>query len=306
MVYGAQPQQSCPQVSTRTANRGSSISQRLMLPAPIRTGVSGSSILDLSVGSHGLCTCFSISLHNALAVQRLASAKPLDHIGVRNHHPRGLRAEHLVWILQTDPTSGIPQAWLLIHKFLVSLSAHRHPQQPPIVVDAEGGRGPCPPRPGYSSRGKQSACCHVKCGDVRILAPVSGDGTCPPPSSRCLALTATHSRPSLRVSVHTDVRRDYFGVVSAAILRDHFDVIYQVIPLVWRRTVSFDAVQLLEGTLDSIGYPNTTSPNQLRDIVFPSSLLQKLLTVIGVAGLGNAGHTNVIRAVARRTKYLFT
>jgi len=45
--------------------------------------------------------------------------------------------------------------------------------------------------------------------------------------------------------------------------------------------------------LDSIGYPNTTSPNQLRDIVLPPSLLQKILTVTGVAGLGNAGHGNI-------------
>ena len=45
--------------------------------------------------------------------------------------------------------------------------------------------------------------------------------------------------------------------------------------------------------MDSIGYPNTTSPNQLRDIVLPPSLLQKLLTVTGVAGLGNTGHANI-------------
>ena len=55
----------------------------------------------------------------------------------------------------------------------------------------------------------------------------------------------------------------------------------------------FDTAQLLEETLDSIGYPNTTSPKQLRDIVLPPSLLQKLLTVTGVAGLGNTGHANI-------------
>ena len=60
-----------------------------------------------------------------------------------------------------------------------------------------------------------------------------------------------------------------------------------------RRTKSFNAVQLLEETLDSIGYPNTTSPNQLRDIVLPPSLLQKILTVAGVAGLANTGHGNI-------------
>jgi len=62
--------------------------------------------------------------------------------------------------------------------------------------------------PGYSSDGNQSACCHVKCGDVRILAPISGDGLCLSPSSHYFALTATCSRSSVRVCVHTDVRRD--------------------------------------------------------------------------------------------------
>lgn len=81
--------------------------------------------------------------------------------------------------------------------------------------------------------------------------------------------------------------------MSAATLRDHFDIIYQVGLLVWQRTKSSDTVQLLEETLDSIGYPNTTSPNQLRDIVLPPSLIQKLLTVTGVAGLGNAGHAHI-------------
>lgn len=39
--------------------------------------------------------------------------------------------------------------------------------------------------------------------------------------------------------------------------------------------------QLLEETLDSGGHPLTTSPNALRDIVLPPSLLTKLLNVAG-------------------------
>jgi hypothetical protein len=39
--------------------------------------------------------------------------------------------------------------------------------------------------------------------------------------------------------------------------------------------------QLLEETLDSGGHPLTTSPNTLRDIVLPPSLLSKLLSVAG-------------------------
>jgi len=39
--------------------------------------------------------------------------------------------------------------------------------------------------------------------------------------------------------------------------------------------------KLLEETLDSGGHPLTTSPNALRDIVLPPSLLNKLLGVAG-------------------------
>ena len=44
---------------------------------------------------------------------------------------------------------------------------------------------------------------------------------------------------------------------------------------------------MLEETLDSGGHPLTTSPNALRDIVLPPSLLNKVLSVAGVAGLAN-------------------
>lgn len=56
--------------------------------------------------------------------------------------------------------------------------------------------------------------------------------------------------------------------------------------------------KLLEETLDSGGHPLTTSPNALRDIVLPPSLLNKLLSVAGAninstinsgSGLGAAG-----------------
>lgn len=43
--------------------------------------------------------------------------------------------------------------------------------------------------------------------------------------------------------------------------------------------------QLFEETLDSGGHPLTTSPNALRDIVLPPSLLHKVLSVAGVSGL---------------------
>ena len=52
----------------------------------------------------------------------------------------------------------------------------------------------------------------------------------------------------------------------------------------------FDTAQLIEETLNSMLYPNPTSPNRLRVIVLPPSLL---LTVTGVAGLGNTGYADI-------------
>jgi len=48
-----------------------------------------------------------------------------------------------------------------------------------------------------------------------------------------------------------------------------------------RYNVPYLGFKLLEETLDSGGHPLTTSPNALRDIVLPPSLLNKLLNVAG-------------------------
>ncbi|THH21030.1 hypothetical protein EW146_g440 [Bondarzewia mesenterica] len=74
-------------------------------------------------------------------------------------------------------------------------------------------------------------------------------------------------------STEAEILQDYFGSISGATIKDNFDVVYQ----------------LLEETLDSGGHPLTTSPNALRDIVLPPSLLQKILSVAGVSGLSNSG-----------------
>ncbi|KAG6830632.1 hypothetical protein H0H92_015724 [Tricholoma furcatifolium] len=96
-----------------------------------------------------------------------------------------------------------------------------------------------------------AACCHVKCSDIRILCPVSGD------VDPLFAFAF--------IQTFIDILNEYFGNVSAATLKDNFDVVYQ----------------LLEETLDSGGHPLTTSSNALRDIVLPPSLLTKLLNVAG-------------------------
>ncbi|KAI0052573.1 clathrin adaptor mu subunit [Auriscalpium vulgare] len=100
-----------------------------------------------------------------------------------------------------------------------------------------------------------SACCHIQHNGLTLLSPVSRD------------TDPLYAFAFLRTFV--DILHEYFGDVTAPALKDHFDVVYQ----------------LLEETLDSGGHPLTTSPNALRDIVIPPSLLTKILSVAGVSGL---------------------
>ena len=74
-----------------------------------------------------------------------------------------------------------------------------------------------------------------------------------------------------------DILVEYFGEVTAPTLRDNFDVVHQ----------------LLEETLDAGGHPLTTSPNALRDIVLPPSLITKILSVTGVSGLSGPSTSNM-------------
>jgi len=96
-----------------------------------------------------------------------------------------------------------------------------------------------------------TACCHLHCGDIRLLCPVSGD------ADPLFAFAF--------LQTFIDILHEYLGNVSAATLKENFDVVYQ----------------LLEETLDSGGHPLTTATNTLRDIVLPPSLLSKLLNVAG-------------------------
>ncbi|KAF7984537.1 hypothetical protein HWV62_13719 [Athelia sp. TMB] len=107
-----------------------------------------------------------------------------------------------------------------------------------------------------------SACCHVHRGDVRILCPISGD------VDPLLAFAF--------LQTFIEILLEYFETLSAATLKDNFDVVYQ----------------LLEETLDSGGHPSTTSTNALRDIVLPPSLFSKLLANVatpGSLGVGGSG-----------------
>ncbi|KAH9942998.1 clathrin adaptor mu subunit [Epithele typhae] len=102
-----------------------------------------------------------------------------------------------------------------------------------------------------------SACCHIQRGELRYLCPVSGD------------VDPLYALSFLQTFV--DILQEYFGHLSAETLKDNFDTVYQ----------------LLEETLDAGGHPLTTSPNALRDIVLPPSLLHKVLSVAGVSGLAS-------------------
>ncbi|KAJ4000541.1 Mu homology domain-containing protein [Lentinula boryana] len=103
----------------------------------------------------------------------------------------------------------------------------------------------------YNAANVSSACCHVRVGDLRFLCPVSGD------VDPLLAFAF--------LQTFIDILREYLGTVSAATVRDNFDIVYQ----------------LFEETLDTGGHPLTTYSNALRDIVIPPSLLNKLLSVTG-------------------------
>lgn len=99
-----------------------------------------------------------------------------------------------------------------------------------------------------------TACCHLQHLSLTFLCPISED------------IDPLYAFTFIRTFL--DILMEYFGEVTAPVLRDNFDIVHQ----------------LLEETLDASGHPLTTSPNALRDIVLPPSLISKILSVTGVAG----------------------
>ncbi|KAL1744615.1 Mu homology domain-containing protein [Schizophyllum fasciatum] len=138
---------------------------------------------------------------------------------------------------------GLPSAYPMVHIDAVNNAFEKAVRvadiDPVISVDS------------YGTSDSPSACCHVATSDIRVLCPVSGD------VDTLLAFAF--------IGTFIDILLEYFGSVSAATLKENFDVVYQ----------------LLEETLDAGGHPLTTSHNALRDIVLPPSLLTKLLNVTG-------------------------
>ncbi|KAL0581223.1 hypothetical protein V5O48_000811 [Marasmius crinis-equi] len=104
--------------------------------------------------------------------------------------------------------------------------------------------------PPFNTSDTPSACCHISHSDIHILCPVSGD------VDPLVAFAF--------IETFVDILREYFGSVSAGMIKENFDVVYQ----------------LFEETLDAGGHPLTTHSNALRDIVIPPSLLNKLLSSV--------------------------
>ncbi|KIJ70417.1 hypothetical protein HYDPIDRAFT_79040 [Hydnomerulius pinastri MD-312] len=145
-------------------------------------------------------------------------------------------------IIQSGYTS-FPPAYPLLHVDALNNELSKSPRSGSVDPVIYVG-------PGIGDLSSGSACCHVEVGEMRLIASVSGD------ADPLIAFAF--------LQAFTEILHDYFDTVSAATLKDNFDVVYQ----------------LLEETLDSSGHPLTTSPNALRDIVLPPSLLSKLLASI--------------------------
>ncbi|KAG8880119.1 hypothetical protein FRB98_005325 [Tulasnella sp. 332] len=111
-----------------------------------------------------------------------------------------------------------------------------------------------------SATAAPSICCHMEVGGLRIICPASRDVD-------PLYIFAF-------MNTFVAILREYVGEVSLHTLKEHFDVVYQ----------------LLEEMLDD-GIPLTTESNTLRDIVLPPTFFNKILNVTGVSGLSNASPT---------------
>ncbi|KIM67756.1 hypothetical protein SCLCIDRAFT_1209880 [Scleroderma citrinum Foug A] len=168
-------------------------------------------------------------------------------------------------IIQSGYTS-FPPAYPLLHVDALNtelVKASPLGNVDPVVYVASGG-GDMP---------DGSACCHIQVGEMRMLVSVSGDAD---PLIAFAFLQAFH-----------EILQDYFGTVSAATLKDNFDIVYQ----------------LIEETLDSSGHPLTTSTSLLRDIVLPPSLFSKLLASLSASApsAGRSGAASINSATGAFT-----
>jgi len=157
----------------------------------------------------------------------------------------------------------------------------------------------------YNIAESPSACCHVQCADMRFLCPISGNGMFfsslllgklnRNKTSQWILCTDLHFCRLLSTS-YTNTLATFLQRPYKITLMSYIRYENQKLHLLRHHKNPYS--QLLEETLDSGGHPLTTSPNSLRDIVLPPSLLNKLLNVAGAninsainsgSGLGAAG-----------------
>ena len=135
----------------------------------------------------------------------------------------------------TSPTSHTQQSHPVIQSGFRSTS----PAYPLIHIDAYNTAlskvsrpddiDPVIHVPSYNNT--PSACCHVQCSDMRFLCPISGNGTSLASVAEELNSNKTSVDPLFGFAflrTFIDILRDYFGDLSAATLKDNFDVVYQV------------------------------------------------------------------------------
>ena len=133
-----------------------------------------------------------------------------------------------------------------------------------------------------------TACCHLQHRSLVFLCPISGDRElfhrhyyltriCAYTPRICCNCKVDPLYAFAFIRTFLDILIEYFGELTAPTLKDNFDIVHQ----------------LLEETLDAGGHPLTTSPNALRDIVLPPSLITKILSVTGVSGLSGPSTSNM-------------
>ena len=73
------------------------------------------------------------------------------------------------------------------------------------------------------------------------------------------------------------------GDVTETALKDNFDIVYMVRPILPNLQKKDADKQLVEEMLDE-GHPMTMESAMLKEIVLPPTLMRKLLNVAGVSG----------------------
>ena len=130
-----------------------------------------------------------------------------------------------------------------------------------------------------------SACCHVLCNDTRLLCVISGNGTFSIVLPMAFRMHWITSGPTLCIRFCPDIHRHSTRILWSRVRSncegEFRPCISGMRPILSDTAPRLTDCKLLEETLDSGGYPLTTSLSALRDIVLPPSLFNKLLSVAG-------------------------